>query len=370
MGMIRNMQRYGWLILYLFGASPAVSKSFIESRRSVHTAAFERFQNATYYKPYATSLRMSEVGYVNPVQRMFHISFNSIEDYIRDLRKATSASFLDYERIGVHECGEYRQLSTSFLQIENEYYTPVRPKQSTISNERPTQALQHRGIQYIELRSLDIDFFEPTGISTETMRFLEAFNLFCLLQESPHHDMEHHAEINRNMLLAAIQGRAPALKLSNNGQEIRLQHWALELCQEMQPVCEMLDNGHDNRPYTTTLQKQIEAIRYPECTPSARMLSTLLDQKLSVTELVLQKSQEYTEYFKQNALNDSTRKQFDLQVQTSLQEFERLNNAHQIPFEQYLCNYFADGETTENQHALNNAVHHGQCCVQMNSRQS
>ena len=123
MGMIRNLQRYGWLILYLFGSSPAVSKSFIDSRNSVYSDTLQNFDETSYYKPFATSLRMSEIGYLNPVQSMFHISFNSIEEYIRDLSSATTIPYLGYERIGAKVGDQYRQLNTNFLQIENEYYT-------------------------------------------------------------------------------------------------------------------------------------------------------------------------------------------------------------------------------------------------------
>ncbi|NBQ69889.1 MAG: glutamate--cysteine ligase, partial [Nitrosomonadaceae bacterium] len=137
MRMIRNLQRYGWLILYLFGSSPAVTKSFVESRHSAHSRTLEKFDETSYYKPYATSLRMSEIGYLNPVQSAFHISFNSIDDYIRDLSGATTISHLGYERIGTKVNDQYRQLNSHFLQIENEYYTSVRPKQPTRPNERP-----------------------------------------------------------------------------------------------------------------------------------------------------------------------------------------------------------------------------------------
>ena len=184
MEMIRNLQRYGWLILYLFGSSPAVSKSFVDSRNSACSPTLEKFDDTSYYKPFATSLRMSEIGYVNPVQAMFHISFNSLDEYIRDLASATTKSYLDYEKIGIKAGDQYQQLNTNFLQIENEYYTSVRPKQPTRPNERPLKALRSRGIEYIEIRSLDIDIFEPAGISIETTRFLEALSLYCLFRET------------------------------------------------------------------------------------------------------------------------------------------------------------------------------------------
>ena len=341
MGMIRNLQRYGWLILYLFGSSPVVSKSFIDSRKSAYSGTLEKFDETSYYKPYATSLRMSEIGYVNPVQSMFHISFNSLDDYIGDLSRATSIPYLDYERIGAKVGDQYRQLNTNFLQIENEYYTSVRPKQPTRPNERPLQALRSRGIQYVEIRSLDIDVFEPAGISIETTRFLEAFSLLCLLRQNPGHDLKQHEEINHNALSVASRGRDPALKLLNKGREISLQHWALRLCEEMQEICEVLDNDESDKPYTMALRKQMEVIRHPALTSSAKMLSAMREQKLSITDLVLQKSHEYMRLFQKTPLDAAVKRSFDLQVEASLTQQQRLNTTREIPFDKYLNNYFS-----------------------------
>ena len=345
MGMIRNLQRYGWLILYLFGASPAVSKSFIDSRNTAYSGTLEKFDETSYYKPYATSLRMSEIGYVNPVQSMFHISFNSLDDYIEDLSRATSIPYLDYERVGAKVDGQFRQLNTNFLQIENEYYTSVRPKQPTKPNERPLQALRSRGIQYVELRSLDIDIFEPAGISLETTRFLEAFSLLCLLQQNPRHDVKQCEEITHNALSVASRGRDPALKLLNNAREVPLQEWTLELCEAMQEICEVLDNDSSDKPYTTALRKQMEVIRHPELTSSARMLAAMRDQKLSVTDLVLQKSLEYTQRFQKTPLQASIKRRFDLQAQASLDQQQQLNTTPEISFDKYLSNYFSQDAT-------------------------
>lgn len=353
MGMIRNLQKYGWLILYLFGSSPAVCKSFIDSRNSAYSHTLEKFDKTSYYKPYATSLRMSEIGYVNPVQSMFHISFNSIDEYIRDLSRATTIPYLEYERVGAKAGGQYRQLNTNFLQIENEYYTSVRPKQPTRPNERPLQALRSRGIQYIEIRSVDIDIFEPAGISLEATYFLEAFSLLCLFKQNPFHDLKQHEEINNNALLVANRGRDPALKLSNKGQEISLQDWALRLCEEMQEICEVLDKGNDDKPYTRALRKQIEVIRYPELTSSARMLEAMRDQKLSITDLVLQKSHEYTRLFQKTSLDASVKRSFDLQVKTSLEQQKRLNTMSEIPFDKYLSNYFSQDATASKVYSQN-----------------
>jgi glutamate--cysteine ligase len=341
MGMIRNLQSHGWIIPYLFGSSPAVSKSFVDGRNSSYSNALEKFDETSYYKPFATSLRMSEIGYVNPVQASLRVSFNSLDEYIRDLSKATSIPYLAYERVGTKVSGEYRQLNTNLLQIENEYYTSVRPKQLTRPNERPLRALSSRGIRYIEIRSLDIDIFEPTGISIETTRFLEALSLLCLFQESPAHDTRQYDEVKRNALAVANKGRDPALKLLNQGQEVPLRTWALTLCEEMQGICEALDHGSETKPYTNALHKQMEVICHPELTSSAKMLATMRDQKLSIAELVLQKSRQYTSQFQKTPLDTSVKRDFDLQVEDSLQQLERMNKSTGIPFDQFLGNYFS-----------------------------
>ncbi|MEQ1779447.1 MAG: glutamate--cysteine ligase [Nitrosomonas sp.] len=341
MGMIRNLQRYGWLILYLFGSSPAVSKNFLDSRNSVYSRTLQEFDETSCYKPFATSLRMSEIGYLNPVQSMFHISFNSLGEYIRDLSKATMIPYLGYEKIGIKVGNGYRQLNTNFLQIENEYYTSVRPKQPTRSGERPLQALGSRGIQYVEIRSVDVDVFEPAGIALETTRFLEALSLFCLFQPNSGHDLKQHTEISNNALLVANRGRDPRLKLLDNRREVPLRQWALMLCEQMQEICEILDNGNADIPYTCALHQQIEKIRHPELTASARMLTAMRAQKMSITELVLQKSHEYTRYFRNAALDAAIKRNFDLQAKASLAQQKQLEVTDEISFDQYLSNYFS-----------------------------
>ena len=76
-GLIRNFQRMGWLILYLFGASPAICKNFFNSRPAL-ARQFEEFDNGTLYHPYATSLRMSDIGYKSKNQASLKIDYNSI----------------------------------------------------------------------------------------------------------------------------------------------------------------------------------------------------------------------------------------------------------------------------------------------------
>jgi glutamate--cysteine ligase len=176
MAMIRNLQRFGWLIPYLFGASPAVCKSFVQGRETELTA----FDATTLYGPFATSLRMGDIGYQNRQTEGtgMKASYDSLDSYIRSLTWAIETPCPNYETIGVKVGDRYEQLNVNVLQIENEYYSTVRPKQITRWMEKPTLALRRRGVCYVELRSLDVNAFHPSGVAEEQMHFLEAFMLW------------------------------------------------------------------------------------------------------------------------------------------------------------------------------------------------
>jgi glutamate--cysteine ligase len=208
-GCVRNFQRYGWLVPFLCGSSPAVCKSFL----GANTDGFQPFDAGTYFLPYATSLRMSDVGYKNSNQAGLAIDYGGVDGYVASLTRAIETPSPDYEAIGVKVDGEYRQLNANLLQIENEFYSFIRPKQVTRSGEKPTVALRRRGVRYVEVRALDVDPFEPLGVSRASMCFVEALVLFCALAESPPVSEEERRRLDRNQVLVASRGRDPSLEL-------------------------------------------------------------------------------------------------------------------------------------------------------------
>src|SRR5690606_13889187 len=133
----------------------------------------------TLYLPHATSLRMSDLGYQNKAQSDLQLCYNDLETFLARMYAAVTTPWPAYQAIGTHRNGEWIQLNTNVLQIENEYYSNIRPKRSTGRCERPAMALAERGVQYIEVRCLDIDPFAPVGITPVTSRFMDAFLLFC-----------------------------------------------------------------------------------------------------------------------------------------------------------------------------------------------
>ena len=155
----------------LFGAAPAVCRSFVLGTDH----KLEPFSEGTYYLPHATSLRMGRLGYQSEAQSALDISYNSVADYSRSMRIGLTESYPDYSAIVPAEDGEYPQLNDAVLQIENEFYGTIRPKRTTRSGERPLSALNERGVEYVEVRCVDLNPFEPLGINAEQIRFMDTF---------------------------------------------------------------------------------------------------------------------------------------------------------------------------------------------------
>ena len=339
-GLIRNFQRVGWIILYLFGASPAICKNFFKSRPSLMDQ-FETLDQGTLYHPYATSLRMSDIGYKSKNQAHLNIDYNSLPAYVASLHQAITTPYPEYERIGVKVNGEYRQLNSNILQIENEFYSTMRPKQIAMSGEKPTLALQRRGLRYIEMRSLDIDVFKPIGIDAGRGRFIEALLLSCLLHDSPPNTPEDYQIFNANQLAVANNGRKPGLELIKNGKKIRLQDWANEIIDAMQPVCSVLDECHADKPYGTALEEQQQVLQNPDLTPSARMLAEMSSNQQPFACLALQVSNRHAQYFKTHKLDDARNREFIELAEQSLRKQTDIENKDQLPFDDFLANYFA-----------------------------
>src|SRR5271168_986745 len=270
-GVLRNYRRYGWLVLYLFGTSPAVSKSFFAGRET----ALAKLDADTFYEPFGTSLRMSDIGYRNKNQATVSVSVNSLQEYIRDLSRAISTPYPPYEELGVKVGGEWRQLNANILQIENEYYSFIRPKRIARSGERPTKALQRAGVEYVEVRALDVSAFDPVGVNQNKLRFLEAFLALCLLKESPPIGESEQSALDQNHVLVARRGREPNLQLSREGRSIAMTDWARELLDSMGGICEILDRGDPSRPYSQALANQAAKIEDVSRTPSARLMEEL-----------------------------------------------------------------------------------------------
>ncbi len=338
-GVLRNYRRYGWIVLYLFGTSPAVSKSFFAGRDSTLPV----LDSDTFYEPYATSLRMSDIGYRNKNQATVSVSVNSLDEYVRDLARAISTPYPPYEKIGVKVDGEYQQLDANILQIENEYYSFIRPKRVARSGERPTKALRRAGVEYVEVRALDVSAFDPVGVNQNKLRFLEAFLALCLLRESAPIGQSEQAGLDANHLLVARRGREPGLMLKRDGRDFPMLDWARELLDDMQGLCELLDHGETARPYTSALEQQRAKINDVARTPSARLLAEMRQSGDSFFELARRMSKLHKDYFLGlYPPNERRLAEFAEAARESHEAQARIEAADTMDFDSYLKNYLAD----------------------------
>lgn len=279
--LIRNFRRYSWLLMYLFGASPCLDKSFINGK--AHT--LDPFDDkGSYYKPYATSLRMGDLGYHNNAQSSLAICFNSLSNFITTLNKAIYTPYPKYEEIGLKKNDQFIQINSNILQIENEYYSAIRPKRTAQQNETPRHALTKNGVEYIEVRCLDLNPFFELGISAQQVDFLDAFLSYCLLSESPLISDEDCVRLDQNFDLVVNRGREPALELNGPNGSISPQDWALQLLDEISKVATILDRGTKDSRYATAIAEQKAKVLHPELCPSAQVLSIMREESLSWIE--------------------------------------------------------------------------------------
>ncbi len=334
-GLIRNFRRNSWLLHYLFGASPAICGSFLEGQQH----DLETFKEHTLYLPYATSLRMSDLGYQNNAQAELVVCYNSIENYVATLSKAIALPVPDYEKIGMQdESGQYKQLNTSLLQIENEYYSDIRPKRIGNGDEKPLQALANHGVEYIEVRCTDINPFLTLGMDETHIHFLDLFLTHCLFIDSPDIELEECQVVKDNQNAAVMRGRDPALTLNNQGKEVALREWGDELLSAMVTLAKTMDEAVGNNQYSNALAQQQAKIEDDSLTPSAQYLARMKNEDLEFSQLTLQLAKERAAELKK-PLNDQLKQEMQQQAQQSLVQQAEIEAGDTLDFPTFLKNY-------------------------------
>jgi glutamate--cysteine ligase len=188
----------------------------------------------------------------------------------------------------------------------------------TYSGERPIQALMARGVQYIEVRCLDINPFLPTGVDLTESRFLDAFLLFCALESSPQIDSNECAACTGNFLSTVKEGRRPGLQLQRNGEAVELKAWAGDLLERIDAVAALLDRSTGTDEHAQAMAAQRAKVSDPSLTPSAQVLAKMAEQKQSFAEFSFSQSQAHAEYFRQQPLSPQDQASFEQQARDSL----------------------------------------------------
>ncbi|MBI3043385.1 MAG: glutamate--cysteine ligase [Betaproteobacteria bacterium] len=340
--LMRNFRRHAWLLFYLFGASPAVCPSFVAGRQ--HGLA--PLAPDTLYLPHATSLRMGRLGYQSEAQSSLAVSCNSLESYAGSLHDALLVPYPPYQEIGICEGDDYRQLSASLLQIENEFYSMIRPKRVIRRGERPLHALRERGVEYVEVRLMDLDPFSPVGITAPTMRLLDVFLLHCLLSESPPDTPAEIAAIAHTQERVAARGREPELRLQRNGRDVSLTEWGGQVLAECGPIAEAMDRAvgaaQGGRAYHDALARGAAALGDPAAVPSARMLEEMArDHRNSYTNFVLARSHAHRAALLGLPYPAEIEARYAQLAQRSVEDRRKIEAADTLPFEEFRRAYLA-----------------------------
>jgi glutamate--cysteine ligase len=337
--LLRNFRRHGWLLLYLFGASPAVCPSFVRGR----THGLQELRPGTLYLPHATSLRMGRLGYQSEAQDSIAASSNDLESYGAALEDALTRVWPAYEKIGVQDKdGNYLQLSTTLLQIENEFYGKIRPKCIIRSGERPLHALRERGVEYVEVRLMDLDPFAPVGITPPVCRFLDVFLLHCLLADSPRDTPDEIAANGRNQEKVAARGREPGLSLTRGSQQVALEEWGGQLLAECAPLAAQADAALGGGAYREAHAAAAAMLADPALTPSARVLAAMAaNHSNSYTAFALAQSRAHRATLDALPLPEEVAQRYGAMAVESLALQKRMEEREKVPFEDWRRRYLS-----------------------------
>ncbi len=344
--LIRNFRRYFWLLIYLFGASPAVCGSFVQGRD--HRLKPLGGDNRTLHLPYATSLRMGDLGYQSTAQEALIVDYNELSSYLQTLCQAITRTHPAYADTGLMDgAGKYRQLNTSLLQIENEFYSSIRPKRPARSGETALQALRLGGVEYIEVRCVDLNPYEPLGVTPTQLRVMDAFLLYCLLETSPDTDADEYRRIQENQKRIVYEGRDPDLTLHHSTGDIAMRDWAAELMAGMYQCARLLDQAWGGEDYQTALAEQTQKLANPELTPSAQVLSDLRQSGKTFFRHTLDLAERHRAWFADHPPSPLIQAHFARLATDSITDQRSLEAQPQEPFADYLAGYYAQYESCQ-----------------------
>lgn len=332
-GLIRNFIRLTPLVIFLVGASPSVCRCFMTGREH-HLLPLI---SGTLFLPHATALRMGRFGYQNSAQKELGIHYNNLPDYLQGLQKAVRTPYKSFSYLGLNDAqGQPIQINDHVLQIENEYYSLVRPKQVPEAGETPSEALANRGVGYVELRAVDVDPYSPIGITEDTAGFLEVLALYCLLKDSPALYESELEVVERNQTEVVNRGRAPNASIVENGETILIEPWAEGYLKQMQPLATLLDESYSTNLYTKAINKMQQRIDEVDNTLSSHVVEDTIKHN-GTWSFGSFMAQQHAEVYDTHALSDEKIAYFQMLTTSSLQEQQQLEQECTQSFEEYLA---------------------------------
>ena len=337
LSLIRNFRRNAWMILYLFGSSPVVPKTFITDRKNF----LQELNQDDLFLEYATCLRMSELGYMSKAQDNLHIAYNDINEYLKDLKNALTKEHKRYGEVGTIKDGKRIQINTSIIQIENEYYSSIRPKRVTPTGERPINVLRNEGIDYVEIRALDNNSFLPTGIDEDTSYFLEAYLIGCFFGEDKKSTENEIKELLMNWGNVVKEGRNPNLKLLKNKEKVSIKDSGMAVIDSLRNIFEQMPpemNEYVKKVFKS-LDRQEEKFNNASLTPSGKIVTDLRNNNKTWEELNLELAKQHSDSLEEIGMDLSYLSE---EAQISLEKFKELGKYSEEEFDVYLDKFVND----------------------------
>ena len=256
----RNYQRYCWLIIYLTGCSVGSHKTF--SNECIHLMD-KKDDYGSFYSTKGPSFRNSSCGYKN--LKELYPSYDSVDDFVCDVK-------------GFIENGD--------LSEAKELYTQIRLKPKYPQD--MLNSLKNDGIEYVEIRTLDINPFYKCGLVRHDMNFLHLLLIYSLIKnESGYADWQKEAKFNEER--TAECAYVESMRLLRDGKKVTLKSWAADIINEMYGMCEVL--GMDE---TRTLNLMLNRISNPELTYGKRSMKLIKEKGFINAHMELSRNNKQT----------------------------------------------------------------------------
>ena len=325
LGAIRNIKRNFWFLLERLGASPIANESYLYGRE--HT--LDKHNEDDLFLPNATSLRMSEVGYQSSIQDSLEISYNNLNEFVDAIVRGIKTPVKDFEDIGLFDAdGVAQQISTGILQIENELYDIIRPKRAGPSGSRPATLLKESGIEYLELRGIDVNPFIPEGIDANKMKLLDIYIIHSLISESPFISRDEIEEIKVNQRVMVRNGRAKDVRLIRNGVLVPLSEIRNIYLDELEQTAKALEEYSEG--YLSAFNSEMSL----DHLPSEKIMQELESSNLSFQDYGLEQSKKIAQSFFLNGDQDFSA--LINAAQTSLKDLKNLQENTGVDINKYV----------------------------------
>lgn len=326
-GLMRNIIRFGCIFPYIMGASPFILDS-------INSCSYKIFKNAT-------SLRSSSFGYHNNLTTV-HVSYNSVEEYIQNIRKAVLTPNKSYtvKCINPYIKKNDYQLNENILQIDNEYYSSIRPKSNLNSNDASLKNLAVGGVEYIELRGIDINPFSPNGIDLWQAAFIETFIMTCFFLESNPISWVEQNKYTENYNKVALHGKSKDCTVYFYGKNILITELLKILLEKLFSVSSWLDSCYNVKYYTKSIQHVERILYHQEPLLCDMLLDEMINSKESFVNNILSLCQKHKDYWSNFVFNEDMQNKLQQEQNKSWKKYHGLKKNDAIDFKSFLEKYY------------------------------